>query len=150
MAEEPAENAVFAEAIKAAAPAALEPAADGSELRQRGGGGGGVREVTSMDEWVALLSRSSAGPDRVVVKFTAKWCKPCKKIAPLFKELSADGPGLFAEVDVDVVDNLMDDAGVSALPCIQAYSGATKYGEVYPGEDEAALREFVDKHRAAS
>eukprot|EP00958_Prasinococcus_capsulatus_P020585 scaffold2706_cov415-Prasinococcus_capsulatus_cf.AAC.3 len=46
------------------------------------------------------------GAPVVVVKFTATWCRPCARIAPLFRELAqahaAAAPRLrFAEVDLD-------------------------------------------------
>lgn len=41
---------------------------------------------------------------RCVVKASAGWCRPCRKIAPLFESLSNAFPALwFGQVDVDVV-----------------------------------------------
>ena len=53
---------------------------------------------------------------QVVVDFTASWCGPCKKIAPVLQELArkASGKVLFYKVDVDQSRELAAAPGASA------------------------------------
>ena len=44
-------------------------------------------------------------PGYVIIKFTATWCKPCKKIKPLVEQWFASLPKEFQCVELDVDDN---------------------------------------------
>ena len=53
---------------------------------------------------------------KVVIDFYADWCGPCKKMAPIFVELSEEYPDIvFLKVDVEQGD-LAEAFDVSALP----------------------------------
>jgi len=81
----------------------------------------------------------------VVLKFTAKWCKPCKAIQPLYEQLAASNTKelRFAVVDADDMDEAAARYGVMALPTFVAVSGG-KVVQKYAGSDETKLRELVD------
>ncbi|KAK7910333.1 hypothetical protein WMY93_015017 [Mugilogobius chulae] len=59
-----------------------------------------VKHIESEAEFQAALK--AAGNKLVVVDFTAKWCGPCKMIAPLFEEMAGEFTDVvFLKVDVD-------------------------------------------------
>jgi thioredoxin 1 len=71
-----------------------------------------VKQVASADEFKEAVQ---VGP--TVVDFTATWCGPCQRIAPLFAELDAKYSSVtFIKVDVDELDDVAGEAGVSAMP----------------------------------
>lgn len=61
----------------------------------------------------------------VLVDFSATWCGPCQKLAPLIDELAADYEGKAKVVKIDV-DNSQDIAtkyGVMSVPTIVLLNG---------------------------
>ena len=59
-----------------------------------------VRSLATKEEFDTLLS--SSGDKAVVVDFTATWCGPCQRIAPIYEELAKEFPQcVFVKVDVD-------------------------------------------------
>lgn len=51
----------------------------------------------------------------LVVRFTAKWCGPCKKMTPIIDELKTEGFN-FVDVDVDENPTAMDMFGIQSVP----------------------------------
>ncbi|MBI1389642.1 MAG: thioredoxin [bacterium] len=56
----------------------------------------------------------------VLVDFSATWCGPCQKLAPLIDELAADyqGRAKVVKVDVDNSQELATKFGVMSVPTI--------------------------------
>ncbi len=59
-------------------------------------------------------------PIPVVVDFSATWCGPCKKLAPIVAELAQELAGKvdFYEVDTGVDPNLAQENAVMSLPTL--------------------------------
>lgn len=72
----------------------------------------------------------------MVIDFSATWCGPCKKVAPIIEELAAeyDGKVIIGKCDVDENDELTSKFGIRNVPTILFL----KNGEV------------VDKHVGAA
>jgi thioredoxin 1 len=86
----------------------------------------------------------------LVVKFTATWCKPCKRIEPHFKALSKDYSSvIFATVDVDECAEIAADHGVVGLPAFHFYKCGQLLGKV-TGDNEKSLTELVQLHSQQS
>jgi thioredoxin 1 len=74
-----------------------------------------VQYIKNLDQFKKLVSASS----KVVVDFSAKWCGPCKMIAPKYDVLSKENKykeWTFCKVDVDEADDIASEYGVSAMP----------------------------------
>jgi thioredoxin 1 len=59
-----------------------------------------------------------------LVKFTAKWCPPCKVIAPTIKEFLAEHPDVtYEEINVDLPKNeaRCDAENVRSIPTMIMY-----------------------------
>ena len=83
-----------------------------------------------------------------LVRFTAAWCKPCKKIEPEFKELSKSYKHIvFASVDVDENIDTAAEAGVIALPAFHFYRNGELLGET-KGSNLAAIQDLLDMYAA--
>lgn len=80
----------------------------------------------------------------LVIDFSATWCGPCKKIAPIIEELAAeyDGKVNVYKCDVDDNDKLTSDYGIRNVPTVIFI----KNGEVVDKHVGAAPKStFVEK-----
>lgn len=94
--------------------------------------GGRVVAVHDAAEWTSALDGAAAAGELLVVDFTASWCPPCRRVAPICAqspahectrrsrappdaELSERFPGVrFLKVDVDKARAVASAQGVSA------------------------------------
>ncbi|KAK2899884.1 hypothetical protein Q8A73_013013 [Channa argus] len=86
-----------------------------------------VREVKDLAEFKAILQE--AGGKLVVVDFTAKWCGPCRRIAPIYTKLSEEPENknvIFLKVDVDDAEDVGPACGISCMPTFQFYKNGEK------------------------
>mmetsp|Transcript_34742 Transcript_34742/g.71683 ORF Transcript_34742/g.71683 Transcript_34742/m.71683 type:complete len:186 (+) Transcript_34742:34-591(+) len=120
-----------------------DAADDASGLRKRKGGAAGVTKIESVDQWQQLQKESEAEGTPLVVDFTATWCKPCKKMAPFFEDLSRKyEKGRFVCVDVTEMDDIAAEAKAHSLPTFQIYRG-TKMVKSMTGAYEKDLEQMV-------
>ncbi|GBG32607.1 Thioredoxin [Hondaea fermentalgiana] len=108
-----------------------------------------VAVLESNEDWDELKKASEAGRT-FVAKFTADWCGPCKKIAPVFKELCAEvnaakNSAKFVEIDVDELDEVSADVKVSAMPTFVVFKNGSEVDRLM-GAHEDKLRALVAKH----
>lgn len=62
------------------------------------------------------------------VDFYATWCGPCKAISPFVEQLSKDYDGKlnFYKVDIDKMQDISTEYGVSAVPTFVYFKGGEK------------------------
>merc|ERR1711998_399895 len=109
-------------------------------LRLRGGGGKVVQLATKADFDEHL---ASAGPSLVVVDFTATWCPPCQRIAPVFVKLADEMAEVsFVKVDVDENAETAQACGIRCMPTFQFYVDGKKVHD-FSGADEGKIREAL-------
>ncbi|XP_006887051.1 PREDICTED: thioredoxin domain-containing protein 2-like [Elephantulus edwardii] len=76
-----------------------------------------------------------AGSKLVVIKFSARWCGPCKMIHPAFQAMSLKYPNVkFGHVDVDDSPELSQEYHIKILPTFQMFKQTQKPGELFIGE----------------
>ena len=57
--------------------------------------------------------------ERVLIDFYADWCGPCKMVAPILSEISAENPQLvIAKVNVDQLTSTAIEYGVQSIPTL--------------------------------
>lgn len=99
-----------------------------------------VRQMASVEEFKQIINQGT-----VVVDFFATWCGPCKMIAPFFEQLSKDHPSLqFVKVDVDELEEISAEAGVSAMPSFFVYKDG-KIADQMVGASKEKLEAMVKK-----
>lgn len=66
-----------------------------------------------------------------ILYFTATWCPPCKKIAPVFEKLSKDFSNTtFVKIDIDDNRELAEEHRISSVPTFKAFSGSKLLSQV--------------------
>merc|ERR1719456_1859263 len=86
-------------------------------------------------------------PGLVVVDFTATWCGPCQRIAPVFAKLSEEMTDVtFVKVDVDENEETAGACGIQAMPTFQFYKKGEKVHE-FSGASEEKVREAIEAHK---
>ncbi|KAK3717514.1 hypothetical protein QZH41_013777 [Actinostola sp. cb2023] len=100
-------------------------------------GNGNVIVVT--DDKLFDVELERCGRRLVVVEFTASWCGPCQKIAPVFVQLSMKYMSVtFLKVDIEQCPFTAESNGVRAMPTFLFYRAKSKVGE-HRGADPLGL-----------
>ncbi len=101
-----------------------------------------VTDVINEEHWESLLKCQKM----LTVQFTASWCKPCKRIAPLFESLCEELSSetfQFIRVDIDKLGEVAASAGVLAIPAFAVYSIEGKKTDWLSGTDSAKLEKLI-------
>ena len=110
-----------------------------------------VVTVGTDEEFDELLQKTTSAGMAMLVDFGAKWCAPCKAIAPLFTELAAAASAgakntLFVKVDIDDCEDTAEEYAVSQLPTFLLLDKNAQKVEMLAAGSPEALRDFVDRH----
>mmetsp|Transcript_24953 Transcript_24953/g.34386 ORF Transcript_24953/g.34386 Transcript_24953/m.34386 type:complete len:144 (+) Transcript_24953:196-627(+) len=87
-------------------------------------------------------------PGLVVVDFTAKWCGPCKVVAPKYDAMSLDFPAVkFLKVDIDNEDTeqTVSEARIKAVPTFQLFKSSASVSTIQ-GADMDSLKTKIVNH----
>lgn len=68
----------------------------------------------------------------VLVDFSAEWCGPCKRLAPIIDELAEElaGSVKFGNVDVDQSQQLAVDHNIEAMPTLVVFTGGKEIDRI--------------------
>ena len=89
----------------------------------------GVQELTESAQFKQSLLQ--AGTKSVFVDFFATWCGPCKAVAPKYEELSNAYPqAVFLKIDVDELNEISEEQGVTAMPTFMCFKNNKKQEEL--------------------
>lgn len=98
-----------------------------------------IQYPTTLEELNTITSENQF----VVIDFTASWCGPCKRIAPLFEQLSNSVSNVtFCKVDVDDASEISDEYGVSSMPTF-VFLDTGKEVHRFSGANNVMLQEKV-------
>mmetsp|Transcript_1236 Transcript_1236/g.1737 ORF Transcript_1236/g.1737 Transcript_1236/m.1737 type:complete len:136 (+) Transcript_1236:171-578(+) len=99
-----------------------------------------VQQVPSLEAFQKL--QNSEG--KSVVYFTAKWCGPCRRMGPIFEEVSDATKNIeFAKVDVDENSEAANLIGIKSVPTFLFYFNGEEVSS-FSGADVALLKERIE------
>jgi thioredoxin 1 len=108
-----------------------------------------ISSIQSKEHFHSIVSTYS----KVIIKFTASWCKPCKNIHPLYEQLALEYSTItpeeknkihFCIVDVDEVEDVGSICNVSAMPTFIFFHQGQKISSIQ-GANEMKLKSFVSQ-----
>lgn len=104
---------------------------------------GKVFKIENIEDKKSILLQATKSNTLLVIDINAKWCGPCKRIAPAYHDLSLMYPNvIFAEEDVDL--GMSPD--VTGVPCFKFYSGLDSKGNpVLLSQVQGADLKMVEK-----
>jgi len=89
----------------------------------------------------------SAGGKLVVIDFYAKWCGPCKQIAPKIEQMATEFPNvLFLKVDIDKNDDATKKYDITSIPTFLLIKDEKKVSDL-TGADSDKLRKLVEQFK---
>lgn len=107
-----------------------------------------VVEVQSVAEYDKIMDQIKESGSLGIIDFTAKWCGPCKAIAPIYQQLSQQYPQVkFMKIDIDneAVGPVVQEHGITGVPTFTLYKGARKV-ENFTGARVDLLKSVLQKH----
>ena len=82
----------------------------------------------------------------VVVDYYTNWCNPCKKFAPIFKEIAEKNPGIkFLSVDAESIAH-EDCENIKSVPTFRIFFNGNMKRE-FTGVDKERLERYIDRYR---
>eukprot|EP00898_Chlorokybus_atmophyticus_P001869 jgi/Chlat1/2683/Chrsp18S02993 len=106
-----------------------------------------VVELKSDEEYDKAIKSIHDEGKPAVVDFTAKWCGPCQKIAPLYNKLSEDFPDVsFFKVDIDAepLKNTVMRLDIAAVPTFKFHKAGKEVAQLQ-GADPQNLQGGVQE-----
>jgi len=93
--------------------------------------------------WQSEVMKS---PIPVLVDFWAEWCGPCKAIAPVLDELSAELSGKLkiAKVNVDENPELAGEFGIRSIPTLLVIQGGVVQQQMIGAMGKPALKSKIE------
>lgn len=75
-----------------------------------------------------------------IVDYTATWCGPCKKIAPVYEQLAVIHSHVnFFKIDIDQYPEQAEEAGVTSVPTFIFYKNENSKPIVLKGANQDEL-----------
>jgi len=106
----------------------------------------GVLEITDKNFQVEVLQSEQP----VLVDFTAPWCPPCRRIAPMIDELAAENVGgaKIGKVNIDENQQSAMNYGVEAIPTLIVFKGGQPVQRFQGIPAKARVQEALDSAKA--
>ena len=82
----------------------------------------------------------------VIVDFWANWCGPCKMMAPIFEELSAEFEGKlkFTKLSTENSPEIAQKYNIRGIPCLIIFKNGEEAGRIIGLNPKPLLKEKIE------
>jgi len=83
----------------------------------------------------------------VVVDFTATWCGPCQKLAPIIEDLAAafNGRAKVGKLDIDDNSDIATQFGILSVPSVLFFRNGQEVGRLIGLTPKETLRKKIEE-----
>ncbi len=103
-----------------------------------------LENIDTLSRWEEVFTATKKSV--LIVKFTAEWCQPCKKIQHIYSDLSTQYKKykfVTLDVDGDECDVLSSNMKVAMMPTFVCFRNGLEVGRITGGNSEEKLKEWV-------
>jgi thioredoxin 1 len=102
-----------------------------------------VLNIVDEENFIKLVADDENG--YVLVDFFAEWCGPCKRFSPTLEKLSKEWTNVnFYKVDIEVLENVSEEEGITSMPTFVLYLKGKEVGRV-SGASETKLVDLLSQ-----
>ena len=101
-----------------------------------------VKELTDVQ-----LKEEIGKDTPIIVDFWASWCGPCKRLAPIFEEVSKlfEGKLTFAKISTEDYGEVAGEHGIMGIPCLILFSKGKEVDRIVGVLEKDALKAKIDE-----
>ena len=81
---------------------------------------------------------------RVLYKFGAAWCGPCRQISPILDSLRAEGLNII-DVDIDEEQDLAQEYLIRSVPTLIMFENGKEVGRVIGSQSKEQIKDLYNK-----
>ena len=78
--------------------------------------------------------------EKILLKFSADWCGPCKMISPMVEKVCDDVKIVVASIDVEESPNLTEKFAIYSVPCLVLFGSGKEIARVVGSQSESQFR----------
>eukprot|EP01006_Ploeotia_vitrea_P000816 TRINITY_DN103700_c0_g1_i1.p1 TRINITY_DN103700_c0_g1~~TRINITY_DN103700_c0_g1_i1.p1 ORF type:complete len:124 (-),score=23.36 TRINITY_DN103700_c0_g1_i1:154-492(-) len=106
--------------------------------------GESVKVIATADEFKTAIA--TGDKDLAVIDWYATWCGPCRAMAPKVTAYADKYKNVgFYKIDVDELEDLSAEQGITAMPTFQLWVKGSKVKE-FKGANAVTLEELIKEH----
>ena len=101
-----------------------------------------IEENMSHAEWNVKLLKQTMSTEKTVVKFTAEWCDPCKRISEDLKKECEKCNVRLIEIDIDKYEDISNKFRIRSVPTCYICNPGSEH-VIVTGADMQSLRQHI-------
>lgn len=96
----------------------------------------------------ATFDEAISGSGLILVDFWAKWCGPCKMLAPVLEEVANEAVDItIAKVDIDECEDIAMRFGVMSIPTLMIFKNSEIIAKTVGFKNKTQILAFIEENK---